>query len=183
MARFLQPVGHLKHFRDSLRRAALLRGRPCAAGLRGMLEGRRPPGRRTPARRPLPKVRFKTDWYPQAEHGGFYQALAKGYYRDAGHRRGHRSGRARSPRAPDSSLAGQVGHRDGPQRRHDRLGLQGTALRDRRRLHGARPAGHPRPRREPGEDLCRPEQPHDHGRSRARTGSTTSRSTTTSTST
>jgi NitT/TauT family transport system substrate-binding protein len=32
----------------------------------------------------LPRVRFKTDWYPQAEHGGFYQALAKGYYRDAG---------------------------------------------------------------------------------------------------
>jgi NitT/TauT family transport system substrate-binding protein len=33
---------------------------------------------------PLPKVRFKTDWFPQAEHGGFYQALAKGFYREAG---------------------------------------------------------------------------------------------------
>ena len=33
---------------------------------------------------PLPRIRFKTDWYPQAEHGGFYQALAKGFYRDAG---------------------------------------------------------------------------------------------------
>jgi NitT/TauT family transport system substrate-binding protein len=33
---------------------------------------------------PLPKVRFKDDWFPQAEHGGFYQALAKGFYRDAG---------------------------------------------------------------------------------------------------
>ena len=33
---------------------------------------------------PLPKVRFKTDWFPQAEHGGFYQAVAKGFYRDAG---------------------------------------------------------------------------------------------------
>jgi NitT/TauT family transport system substrate-binding protein len=32
----------------------------------------------------LPKVRFKDDWFPQAEHGGFYQALAKGYYKDAG---------------------------------------------------------------------------------------------------
>lgn len=30
------------------------------------------------------KVRLQTDWFPQAEHGGFYQALAKGYYRDAG---------------------------------------------------------------------------------------------------
>jgi NitT/TauT family transport system substrate-binding protein len=32
----------------------------------------------------LPKIRFKTDWYAQAEHGGFYQALAKGYYKSAG---------------------------------------------------------------------------------------------------
>ena len=32
----------------------------------------------------LRKVVFQTDWFPQAEHGGFYQALAKGYYRDAG---------------------------------------------------------------------------------------------------
>jgi NitT/TauT family transport system substrate-binding protein len=31
-----------------------------------------------------PRIRFKTDWYPQAEHGGFYQALAKGYYKEAG---------------------------------------------------------------------------------------------------
>lgn len=30
------------------------------------------------------KIRFKTDWYPQGEHGGFYQALAKGFYKDAG---------------------------------------------------------------------------------------------------
>jgi NitT/TauT family transport system substrate-binding protein len=33
---------------------------------------------------PLTKVRFKTDWYPQGEHGGFYQALARGFYREAG---------------------------------------------------------------------------------------------------
>lgn len=26
------------------------------------------------------KVRFQTDWYPQPEHGGYYQALAKGFY-------------------------------------------------------------------------------------------------------
>jgi NitT/TauT family transport system substrate-binding protein len=32
----------------------------------------------------LRKVVFQTDWFPQAEHGGFYQALAKGYYREAG---------------------------------------------------------------------------------------------------
>jgi len=32
----------------------------------------------------LPTVRFKTDWYAQAEHGGFYQAIARGYYTQAG---------------------------------------------------------------------------------------------------
>jgi NitT/TauT family transport system substrate-binding protein len=32
----------------------------------------------------LEKVRFKTDWFPQAEHGGFYQALVKGLYKSAG---------------------------------------------------------------------------------------------------
>jgi NitT/TauT family transport system substrate-binding protein len=30
------------------------------------------------------KVVFQSDWFPQAEHGGFYQALAKGFYRSAG---------------------------------------------------------------------------------------------------
>ncbi|MBB3173428.1 NitT/TauT family transport system substrate-binding protein [Endobacter medicaginis] len=28
--------------------------------------------------------RFTTNWYAQAEHAGFYQALARGFYRDAG---------------------------------------------------------------------------------------------------
>jgi len=32
----------------------------------------------------LTVVRFQSDWYPQPEEGGFYTALAKGYYRDAG---------------------------------------------------------------------------------------------------
>jgi len=32
----------------------------------------------------LTPVKFLTDWMPQPEHGGFYQALAKGYYRDVG---------------------------------------------------------------------------------------------------
>lgn len=26
------------------------------------------------------KVRFQTDWFPEPEHGGYYQALAKGWY-------------------------------------------------------------------------------------------------------
>lgn len=32
----------------------------------------------------LRKVVLQTDWFPQGEHGGFYQALAKGFYREAG---------------------------------------------------------------------------------------------------
>lgn len=32
----------------------------------------------------LHKVILQTDWFPQAEHGGFYQALAKGFYREVG---------------------------------------------------------------------------------------------------
>ncbi|WP_221033131.1 ABC transporter substrate-binding protein [Actomonas aquatica] len=32
----------------------------------------------------LPKVTFQTDWYPQAEHGGYYQAVTSGYFADAG---------------------------------------------------------------------------------------------------
>lgn len=34
--------------------------------------------------RPLTQITFQTDWYPQAEHGGYYQALAKGYYAEVG---------------------------------------------------------------------------------------------------
>jgi NitT/TauT family transport system substrate-binding protein len=34
--------------------------------------------------RPLTKVVLQTDWFAEPEHGGFYEALAKGYYREAG---------------------------------------------------------------------------------------------------
>src|SRR5687767_411525 len=30
------------------------------------------------------KVVLQSDWFPQAEHGGYYQALAKGMYAEAG---------------------------------------------------------------------------------------------------
>jgi NitT/TauT family transport system substrate-binding protein len=29
-------------------------------------------------------IKFQTDWYPQPEHGGFYEALLKGYYKQEG---------------------------------------------------------------------------------------------------
>jgi NitT/TauT family transport system substrate-binding protein len=37
-----------------------------------------------PGERPLVKVTLQTDFYAQAEHGGFYQALLKGFYREEG---------------------------------------------------------------------------------------------------
>jgi NitT/TauT family transport system substrate-binding protein len=56
---------------------------PCVLLLAGC--GRKQPGAGAELTgNALQKIRFQTDWYPQAEHGGFYQALAKGYYRDAG---------------------------------------------------------------------------------------------------
>lgn len=33
---------------------------------------------------PRRKVVLQTDWFPQAEHGGYYQALARGFYAEAG---------------------------------------------------------------------------------------------------
>src|SRR5687767_9277001 len=32
----------------------------------------------------LRKIVLQSDWFPQAEHGGYYQALARGFYREAG---------------------------------------------------------------------------------------------------
>lgn len=32
----------------------------------------------------VPKITLQMDWYAQAEHGGYYMALVKGYYKEAG---------------------------------------------------------------------------------------------------
>lgn len=37
-----------------------------------------------PAKTGLRAISLQTDWVPQAEHGGFYQALARGFYAEAG---------------------------------------------------------------------------------------------------
>ncbi len=44
----------------------------------------RPEVKQVPVKTGPRKVVLQTDWFPQAEHGGFYQALAKGYYAQAG---------------------------------------------------------------------------------------------------
>ncbi|MET0683289.1 MAG: ABC transporter substrate-binding protein, partial [Casimicrobiaceae bacterium] len=38
----------------------------------------------TAAAQPLDRIIFATDWLAQAEHGGFYQAVAEGTYRKHG---------------------------------------------------------------------------------------------------
>lgn len=48
-------------------------------------DGHAPAPTEQPASGPQPtKVRLLLNWYPEAEHGGFYAALREGYYRDAG---------------------------------------------------------------------------------------------------
>ena len=59
----------------SNRRAA---PRACLAGPLSGAAGRRPRAQT------LEKVSFQTDWRAQAEHGGYYQAIAAGLYRKAG---------------------------------------------------------------------------------------------------
>jgi NitT/TauT family transport system substrate-binding protein len=39
---------------------------------------------KSPTQTQLIPVSLQTDWYPQAEHGGFYNALVKGYCKEAG---------------------------------------------------------------------------------------------------
>jgi NitT/TauT family transport system substrate-binding protein len=43
-----------------------------------------PACRTPPANNTYIKVTLQADWYPQPEHGGFFTALEKGYYRDEG---------------------------------------------------------------------------------------------------
>jgi NitT/TauT family transport system substrate-binding protein len=74
MARFLQPDGRVTAGALLLRAAAA-----AALALAGGCS--RTAG--TAAGAPV-HIRFKTDWYAQAEHGGFYQAQARGFYKEAG---------------------------------------------------------------------------------------------------
>src|SRR6202042_3211294 len=52
----------------------------CSVGVCLMLAG----CRKSPAASGLTPVTLQTDWYPQPEHGGFYDALLRGYYKDEG---------------------------------------------------------------------------------------------------
>ncbi len=52
----------------------------CFLGICLMLTG----CRKQPASGGLTPVRLQTDWYPQPEHGGFYDAQIRGFYKDEG---------------------------------------------------------------------------------------------------
>ena len=68
-----------------LRLCALLLGAACAAGCGRRAESATPAaGPGAGAGKGLLKVRFQLDWYPTPEHGGFFQAVVKHYYRDSG---------------------------------------------------------------------------------------------------
>lgn len=61
---------------------ALSRRHALAAGLAGVAAGTAMPRRARAATKT--KIRYLTSWFPQAEHGGYYQALATGLYERAG---------------------------------------------------------------------------------------------------
>ena len=56
----------------------------CAIMIAGGCTRERPAEAVVPRKPELHKVVLQTDWFPQAEHGGFYQALARGFYTQAG---------------------------------------------------------------------------------------------------
>jgi NitT/TauT family transport system substrate-binding protein len=58
--------------------------RPIAVLLAALLTACSPARKPEPAESGLTTIRFATDWRAQAEHGGFYQALATGEYRKRG---------------------------------------------------------------------------------------------------
>jgi len=68
-----------------LRIGLILLGCLCvAAGCDAAKPGPAAPAAAGSEQEELVKVRLGLNWYPEAEHGGFYAALVNGYYREAG---------------------------------------------------------------------------------------------------
>jgi NitT/TauT family transport system substrate-binding protein len=66
---------------------------------------------RRPRAQTLEKVSFQTDWRAQAEHGGYYQAIAAGLYRKAGIECDLRPGQAQPQHQPaPAGRPGRHGH-------------------------------------------------------------------------
>src|SRR5690606_941553 len=81
MARFLRPHRQMKHVRFLCALAVLV---GCAFALGGCGKPSVDSAANASAETvPRTAIRFQTDWYPQPEHGGFYQALARGFYAEA----------------------------------------------------------------------------------------------------
>ena len=130
---------------------------------RGRRAGRSP--RRAQAQ---DKFTYMTNWYAQAEHGGFYQALANGHLQEARARRDHHAGR------PAGQRHAAAGRRPGRLHHglHDLHVMNGAEQRRAAGDGGGRlpegPAGADRP---PGrrQEPRRPEGQDDPDRRRRRT--------------
>ncbi|HXT57568.1 MAG TPA: ABC transporter substrate-binding protein [Pirellulales bacterium] len=72
-------------FKETVLRIAFIAsiGFLLAAGCNSSAPAPAPKGN-APAAAELTKVKLGLNWYPEAEHGGFYAALVNGYYREAG---------------------------------------------------------------------------------------------------
>ena len=84
------PCGRLRRmrwtpFKETVLRIAFIAsiGFLLAAGCNSSAPAPAPKGN-APAAAELTKVKLGLNWYPEAEHGGFYAALVNGYYREAG---------------------------------------------------------------------------------------------------
>lgn len=79
MARLLQPQRYLNAW------SGIDLGWAAVRALAGCAPGRPSPGAITqPPAAARQAIRLRSDGSPQAEHGGFYHALALGFYRQAG---------------------------------------------------------------------------------------------------
>jgi len=97
-------------------------------------------GTANPGSLPAPKVRYQTDWFPQAEHGGHHQALAKGFYKEAGIDVGIITGGPGSP-GINGMLSGLSDIAMGRSDDVITIRQSGTPTRDRRSPDATRPAG------------------------------------------
>ena len=127
--------------------------------LASTLCARRAASTRRRAKPGLTKVTLQADWYPQPEHGGFFTALVKGYYKDEGSRR-HDFAAGALPGRGKAGLLRRRAVRDGIFRPHTGSDCRRTAARGRRGDDAARSARHHGPEGFSDPFVRRPERSH-----------------------
>ena len=111
------------------------------------------------------KITVQLDWVAEPEHGGIYQALAKGYFREAGLDVTVVQGGAERVRDAEGR-DGQGGHRPVRQHQHAPRDSAGPALDPDRRRLPERPLCPDAPRGQPGEAIRGPGRQDHHGPAR-----------------